>query len=459
MELRAARRRGSASSADDRPQPLMQLVVKLRHALAELDADLRAEGFGQNSQGLAHELYASFTATIIATRGTVAEATAWTIGQALAIDLYRSGARRGALAVLEGLIEFGASQCHPQVLARLTSAVEAIEQEMGRRRRAAARTGKVSDGPSAAAISPVNAPSAQDVGGELAGPAHESERPTPNLVTPPTDSHFGSEQDPGEQYGKRNEEQRSDGEEGGRNPMGRQEPGSSHVASGLFGEKSLPIGSHKRPVSPVPDPVAPRRRSRPGGVIIAAAASALVGIALYLLVTHDGNFIRNSLSTLTSAVISPIDAFLVNASSPKTPTASVPNGSSYKAATGAPAIRTVGRTAANAMERSSPQVESQFLTAEEARYAKARQDQLMAYETRILASREPKAGTPLLDLKTYDGATAVQTKLKALGYYHYTVDGIWGPKSAAALSTFRQEKGLNSDGVWDVAAQSALLGN
>ena len=112
------------------------------------------EGFGQNCRGLAHELYASFTATIIATRGTEAEATAWTIGNALAIDLYKSGKRRGALALLEGLIELCASQGHPQVLARLTSAAEAIEQTMGRRRRAAARTDKVSDGPSAAAISP-----------------------------------------------------------------------------------------------------------------------------------------------------------------------------------------------------------------------------------------------------------------------------------------------------------------
>jgi Putative peptidoglycan binding domain len=363
------------------------------------------------------------------------------------------------LALLDGLIELSASQCHPKVLARLTSAAEAIEQKMGRRRRAAARTGKVSDGPSAAAIFPVNAPSAQDVGGELAGPAHESERPTPILVTPPTDSHFGSEPEPGEQYGKRNEEQRSDGEEGGRNPMGRQEPGSSHVASELFGERSLPIGPHERPVSPLPDPLAPRRRSRRGGVIIVAAVTALVGIALYLLVTYDGNLIRHSLSTITSAVTSPIDAFLANASTSKTPTASVPNGSSYKAATGAPAMRTVGRTAADAMEKSPPQVQSQFLSPEEARYAKARLDQLMADATRILASRGPKAGTPLLDLKTHDGAAAVQTKLKALGYYHYTVDGIWGPMSVAALSTFRQEKGLNSDGVWDVAAQSALLGN
>ena len=459
MELRAARRRGSDSSADDRPQPLMQLVVKLRRALAELDADLRAEGFGQNSRGLAHELYASFTATIIATRGTNSEATPWALGHALAIDLDRAGKRRGALALLEGLIELSASQGHPQVLARLTSAAEAIEQTMGRRRGAAAKTDKVSDDPSAAAISPEQGSPAQDVGGELARPTHESERPTPTIVAPPTDSHFGSEPDPGEQYGKRNEEQPSDGEEGGRNPIGRQEPGSSHVASELFGERSLPIGPHERPVSPPSDPLAPRRRSRRGGVIIAAAASALVGIALYLLVTHDGNLIRHSLSTLTSAVTSPIDAFLANAPASKTPTASVPNGSSSIAATGAPAMRTVGRTAADATEKSPPQVQSQFLSSEEARYAKARQDQLTADATRILASRGPKPGTPLLDLKTRDAAAAVQTKLKALGYYHYTVDGIWGPMSAAALSTFRQEKGLSSDGVWDVAAQSALLGN
>jgi len=294
------------------------------------------------------------------------------------------------------------------------------------------------------------------VGGELAGPAHESERPTPILVTPPTDSHFGSEPDRGEQYGKRNEEQPSDGEEGGRNPMGRQEPGSSHVASELFSERSLPIGPHERPVSPPPGLLAPRRRSRRGAFIIAVAAIALVGIALYLLVTHDGNLIRHSLSTLTSAATSPSDVSLVKASTFKVPTASVPmpNGSSYKAAAGAPA----GGTAAHATAKSPPQGQSQFLSPEEARYAKARQDQLTADATRILASRAPKAGTPLLDLKTRDGAAAVQTKLKALGYYHHAVDGIWGPMSVAALSTFRQEKGLSSGGVWDLAAQSALLG-
>jgi hypothetical protein len=360
MELRAARRRGSVSSAEIRPQPLMQLAVKLSYALAELDADLRAGGFGQNYRGLAGELYASFTATIIATQGTEAEATAWTIGHTLAMDLFRSGARRGALALLEGLVEFGAGRCHPQILARLTNAAEAIDQELGRRRRTAARTDKVSDGPPAAAKPLVQAP---------------------------------------------------------------------------------------------------RGRYLRGGVVIAAAATALVSITLYLLVTHDGNLIRYSPSMRTSAATLPSDASLANASRSMASTPNVPMaiGSPDKAAMGAPAMGTAG-TAADAAEKSPPRGQSQFLSPEEVRYAKARQDQLTADAIRNLASRAPKAGTPLLDLKTRNGAAAVQTKLKALGYYHQTVDGIWGPRSMTALSTFRQERGLTSDGVWDLAAQSALLG-
>ena len=166
----------------------MQLAAKLSHALAELDADLRAGGFGQNCRGLARELYASFTATIVATRGTEAEATAWAIGHALAIDLYRSGTRRGALALLEGLIELSASQCHPQILARLTSAAEAIEQTMGRRRRAAARTDKVSDGPSAAAISPSPGARLPKTWAEsLRGRRHRERTPTRIFVAPPPD--------------------------------------------------------------------------------------------------------------------------------------------------------------------------------------------------------------------------------------------------------------------------------
>ena len=240
---------------------------------------------------------------------------------------------------------------------------------------------------------PVQRPPAQDAGGELAGPAHESERSTPILVPPP------------------------------------------------------------------PGLLAPRRRSRRGGVIIAAAATALVGIALYVLVTHDGNLIRHSLSTLTSAATSPSDASLANASTSNAPRATVPMaiGSPDKATTGALAMGTAGGTAADATEKSPPQgPESVPLT----RGSPLCQGEAGSADGRCNTwpHGHRRRDTPLLDLKTRDGAAAVQTKLKALGYYHHTVDGIWGPMSVAALSTFRQEKGLSSDGVWDLAAQSALLG-
>ena len=53
----------------------------------------------------------------------------------------------------------------------------------------------------------------------------------------------------------------------------------------------------------------------------------------------------------------------------------------------------------------------------------------------------------------------VQGRLKVLGYYDHAVNGIWGPMSAGALADFRQKIGLGSDAIWDMATQSALLGN
>ena len=128
----------------------MEAAARAARSLGELDADLRAGGFGQNCRGLARELYASFTATVVATRGTEAEAMAWALGRALAIDLERAGARRAALALLFGLIEFGASHADPQILARLRETQEAIDQKTGWRRRAAARADKESGSPACA---------------------------------------------------------------------------------------------------------------------------------------------------------------------------------------------------------------------------------------------------------------------------------------------------------------------
>jgi peptidoglycan hydrolase-like protein with peptidoglycan-binding domain len=49
-------------------------------------------------------------------------------------------------------------------------------------------------------------------------------------------------------------------------------------------------------------------------------------------------------------------------------------------------------------------------------------------------------------------------RLKSLGYYRQKVDGVWGPKSAAALSSFRRDAGLGSNIAWDLATQSVLMG-
>ena len=75
-----------------------------------------------------------------------------------------------------------------------------------------------------------------------------------------------------------------------------------------------------------------------------------------------------------------------------------------------------------------------------------------------IAATSAGQSEPLLDLKSHDGAKAVQARLRSLGYYRHKVDGVWGPKSAAALSSFRRDLGLGSTTAWDLATQSALLG-
>lgn len=48
---------------------------------------------------------------------------------------------------------------------------------------------------------------------------------------------------------------------------------------------------------------------------------------------------------------------------------------------------------------------------------------------------------------TYDNITAVQKRLKQLGYYTIAVDGIWGPKTLAAVKAFQRDYGLTVDGI------------
>jgi hypothetical protein len=91
------------------------------------------------------------------------------------------------------------------------------------------------------------------------------------------------------------------------------------------------------------------------------------------------------------------------------------------------------------------------------------QDQIKSDAQAILASWSPGMGSTvmagsLIDLQSHQGAAKIQARLKELGYYDRRIDGQWGPKSASALATFRQDKGLGANGIWDIATQTALLG-
>jgi hypothetical protein len=130
MAFRAAKQL-AGNSAGSRPLPLMQVAGKASRALGELNADLRAGGFGGSAQGLGRELYASFTATIVATKGSDAESMAWAIGRALVVDLDRAGFRRGASILLGGLIEFGSSHADPKILERLRKTEEELRRKPG----------------------------------------------------------------------------------------------------------------------------------------------------------------------------------------------------------------------------------------------------------------------------------------------------------------------------------------
>ncbi len=51
---------------------------------------------------------------------------------------------------------------------------------------------------------------------------------------------------------------------------------------------------------------------------------------------------------------------------------------------------------------------------------------------------------------------AVQTKLKRWGYYAGAVDGIYGPKTKAAVKSFQKKNGLTADGIVGVKTAAAL---
>ena len=59
---------------------------------------------------------------------------------------------------------------------------------------------------------------------------------------------------------------------------------------------------------------------------------------------------------------------------------------------------------------------------------------------------------------TPDNIRAVQTRLADLGYYKIRVDGIWGPKTPAAVKNFQRDYGLVVDGRTEKALGITLGG-
>ena len=50
----------------------------------------------------------------------------------------------------------------------------------------------------------------------------------------------------------------------------------------------------------------------------------------------------------------------------------------------------------------------------------------------------------------------IQTRLKNWGYYHYTVDGIYGSRTASAVKSFQRKHGLTPDGIAGPATLSKI---
>ena len=57
---------------------------------------------------------------------------------------------------------------------------------------------------------------------------------------------------------------------------------------------------------------------------------------------------------------------------------------------------------------------------------------------------------------TKENIRIVQQRLKELGYYKISVDGIWGPKTLAGVKNFQRAKGLVVDGIVGSRTEKAL---
>lgn len=75
----------------------------------------------------------------------------------------------------------------------------------------------------------------------------------------------------------------------------------------------------------------------------------------------------------------------------------------------------------------------------------------------LLASAQPPAPPPPGgDLLSSVSVRAVQTRLRALGFYSGATDGVWGPSTQAAIEHFQQGRGLQPNGQLNPATLTAI---
>ncbi|WP_158295456.1 peptidoglycan-binding domain-containing protein [Crenalkalicoccus roseus] len=68
----------------------------------------------------------------------------------------------------------------------------------------------------------------------------------------------------------------------------------------------------------------------------------------------------------------------------------------------------------------------------------------------------PAAGAIAGDTLGAEAVRQVQSRLRSLGYYRAEVDGIWGPRTQAAIEEFQQGRGLQATGQLNPATVQAL---
>jgi hypothetical protein len=82
----------------------------------------------------------------------------------------------------------------------------------------------------------------------------------------------------------------------------------------------------------------------------------------------------------------------------------------------------------------------------------------------ISGARSQKGITPIqgeasfnIDIRRLEDAKRIQLRLRELGFFAGTADGIWGPRARSALKAFRVANRLGQDDAWDAITETRMF--